>query len=60
MLGQSIAANNANAEVAPIRELAATLTKIKDEGGSQALAAYVRNMRVPLLERASRIVQVQQ
>lgn len=52
-----IARNNAQAEVAPLRELAATLTTIKDEGGSQALNAYIRNMRVPLLERAKRIVQ---
>jgi regulator of protease activity HflC (stomatin/prohibitin superfamily) len=53
-----IAANNAQAEVAPLRELAATLTAIKDEGGSQAIEAYIRNMRVPLLERTRRIVQV--
>lgn len=53
-----IAANNAQAEVAPLRELAATLTAIKDEGGSPAIEAYIRNMRVPLLERTRRIVQV--
>jgi regulator of protease activity HflC (stomatin/prohibitin superfamily) len=53
-----IAVNNAQAEVAPLRELAATLTAIKGEGGSEALAAYIRNMRVPLLERTRRIVQV--
>ncbi len=52
-----IARNNAQAEVAPLRELAATLTTIKDEGSSSALNAYIRNMRVPLLERAKRIVQ---
>lgn len=52
-----IARNNAQAEVAPLRELAATLAAIKDEGGSSALNAYIRNMRVPLLERAKRIVQ---
>ncbi|MCO6459656.1 MAG: SPFH domain-containing protein [Pirellulaceae bacterium] len=55
-----IAANNAQAEVAPLRELAATLAAIKAEGGSAALAAYVRNMRVPLLERAGRVVQTSQ
>ena len=52
-----IAMNNAQAQVAPLRELAKTLTAIKDEGGSDALRAYVRNMRVPLLKRAQRIVQ---
>jgi hypothetical protein len=51
-----IAMNNAQAEVAPLRELADTLSKIKAEGGEAALRAYVRNMRVPLLGRASRIV----
>jgi regulator of protease activity HflC (stomatin/prohibitin superfamily) len=53
-----IAANNAQAEVAPLRELAATLTAIKEEGGAEALEAYIRNMRVPLLNRAQRVVQV--
>jgi regulator of protease activity HflC (stomatin/prohibitin superfamily) len=53
-----IADNKAQAEVAPLRELAATLTTIKEEGGSEALAAYLRNMRVPLLARTQRIVQV--
>jgi len=53
-----IAVNNAQAEVAPLRELATTLTAIKQEGGPEALAAYIRNMRVPLLERTTRVVQV--
>ena len=53
-----IAANNAQAEVAPLRELSATLNSIKDEGGSEALQAYLRNMKVPMLERARRIVHV--
>ena len=52
-----IATNNAEAEVAPLRELAGTLTKIKSEGGPQALQAYRRNMRLPLLERAKRVVE---
>ncbi|MEJ2386044.1 MAG: SPFH domain-containing protein [Chromatiaceae bacterium] len=52
-----IATNNAQAEVAPLKELAFTLAQIKQEGGPQALRAYVRNMRVPLLKRARRIVQ---
>lgn len=53
-----IAANNAQAEVAPLRELAETLSKIKAEADSDALRAYIRNMRVPLLERTNRIVHV--
>ncbi len=53
-----IAINNAEAEVAPLRELASTLTAIKKEGGSNVLAAYLRNMRVPLMARANRVVQV--
>ncbi|MBN1517297.1 SPFH domain-containing protein [Candidatus Sumerlaeota bacterium] len=55
-----IATNNAQAEVAPLRELADTLRQIKQEGGSDALRAYLRNMRLPLLERAARIVQTQE
>ncbi len=51
-----IARNNAEAEVAPLRELAQILSKIKDEGGSEALRTYLRNMRVPLYERAGRVV----
>jgi regulator of protease activity HflC (stomatin/prohibitin superfamily) len=52
-----IASNNAEAEVAPLRELASTLLKVKQTGGSPALQAYIRNMRVPLLGRTKRIVQ---
>lgn len=52
-----IARNNAQAEVAPLRELAKTLAAIKSNGGAPALSAYVRNMRIPLLRRARRIVQ---
>jgi hypothetical protein len=37
--------------------LADTLANIKKEGGPAALRAYLRNMRVPLLARAQRIVQ---
>jgi len=51
-----IARNNAEAEVAPLRELASILAKIKGEGGSQALRTYLRNMRVPLFSRAARVV----
>ncbi|MEL7059594.1 MAG: SPFH domain-containing protein [Acidobacteriota bacterium] len=51
-----IAQNNAEAEVAPLRELATSLMKIKAEGGSAALATYLRNMRVPLYARARQVV----
>jgi len=51
-----IARNNAEAEVAPLRELATTLSKIKSEGGSAALRAYLRNMRVPLYAHTRRVV----
>jgi regulator of protease activity HflC (stomatin/prohibitin superfamily) len=52
-----IATNNAQAEVAPLRELANTLSTIKAEGGSQCLQAYIRNLRVPLYRRAARVIQ---
>lgn len=52
-----IARNNAQAEVAPLKELADTLTKIKASGGPNALRTYIRNLRVPLLGQAKRIVQ---
>ena len=51
-----IAQNNAEAEVAPLRELARSCRSIKVEGGSAALKTYLRNMRVPLFERADRVV----
>ncbi len=52
-----IAMNNAQAEVAPLQELAETLAAIKAGGGAAALSAYLRNMRLPLLGRARRIVR---
>ena len=52
-----IATNNAQAEVAPLRVLASTLSAIKSEGGSTCLKSYLRNLRVPLFQRANRIVQ---
>jgi regulator of protease activity HflC (stomatin/prohibitin superfamily) len=51
-----IATNNAQAEVAPLRELAQTLTTIKSEGGANCLTSYLRNLRVPLYKRADRII----
>jgi len=53
-----IASNNAEAEVAPLRELAGILAQIKQKGGSKALTAYVRNQKIPLFKRARRIVQL--
>ncbi|WPL19803.1 SPFH domain / Band 7 family protein [Thiorhodovibrio winogradskyi] len=53
-----IASNNAQAEVAPLRELGETLINIKSAGGPESLRAYLRNMRIPLLKQARRIVQV--
>lgn len=54
-----IATNNAQAEVAPLRELADTLKRIKAEGGSACLRAYLRNLRVPLYKRADRVVHTE-
>ena len=53
-----ISTNNAQAEVAPLRELASTLARIKQQGGSDCLRAYIRNLRIPLYRRAGRVVQV--
>ena len=47
------------AEVAPLRELASTLSTIKTEAGSACLKAYLRNLRVPLFRRADRVVQAE-
>lgn len=52
-----IATNNARAEVAPLRELAKTLTTIKQRGGSKCLQAYLRNIRIPLYSRAKTVFQ---
>ena len=52
-----IALNRAKAEVAPLRELASTLKNIKQAGSSRALQAYLRNMKVPLYKRATRIIE---
>lgn len=54
-----IATNNAQAEVAPLQELAGTLASIKKEGGSDCLKAYLRNARVPLFGRAGRVVMTE-
>lgn len=52
-----ISTNNAQAEVAPLRELSVTLAKIKEQGGSACLQAYLRNLRIPLYSKASRVIQ---
>ncbi|OYP38032.1 SPFH domain-containing protein [Rhodopirellula sp. MGV] len=52
-----IATNNAQAEVAPLREMAGTLAEIKKTGGSPALKAYVRNAKIPLFNAAHRVIQ---
>lgn len=52
-----IATNNAQAEVAPLRELSTTLAEIKKEGGSSCLSAYLRNARIPLYKKAGRVIQ---
>jgi regulator of protease activity HflC (stomatin/prohibitin superfamily) len=52
-----IAGNNAEAEVAPLLQLGETLSAIKEQGGSKALKSYQRNMEIPLLERAERIIR---
>lgn len=54
-----IATNNAQAEVAPLQELAGTLSSIKKEGGSDCLNAYLRNARVPLFGKAARVVMTE-
>ena len=55
-----ISTNNAKAEVAPLLELAKTLTAVKSEGGSNCLQAYLRNLRIPLLTKAKRVLQTTQ
>ncbi len=52
-----IAHNTAQAEVAPLQELAHILMHMKASGGSASLQTYLRNLRVPLLRRATRIIR---
>ena len=54
-----IATNNAQAEVAPLEELARTLAAIKSVGGSRNLKAYLRNARLPLRALTRRVIQTQ-
>ena len=46
----------AQAEVEPLRLLAAQLAELKAAGGDAALEAYVRNVRLGLYSRAERVV----
>lgn len=50
-----ISTNNAEAEVAPLKQLGDTLAKIKEEGGDAGLEVYLRNMKVPLLKHAKKV-----
>jgi len=52
-----IARNNAEAEVAPLRELASKLADLKAEGGSEVLRSYVRNYKIPLWRRTKRVIE---
>lgn len=52
-----ISTNNAQAEIAPLRELAETLGQMKQKGGSACLKAYLRNLRIPLYGKANRVIQ---
>lgn len=54
-----IATNNAEAEVAPLLQLAETLKTVKAEGGSEGLLMYLRNMRVPLMDGVKKIYNTQ-
>lgn len=46
----------AEAEVEPLIRLANQLVELKTQGGQEALNAYVRNIRLTLLERTKRII----
>ena len=51
-----IAQNRAEAEAAPLLELAHTLGEMHDQGGQGALDSYLRNASLPLRERAAQTV----
>jgi regulator of protease activity HflC (stomatin/prohibitin superfamily) len=51
-----IAENQANAEAAPLLELADTLTGMYENGGREALDSYLRNASVPVREKASQTI----
>jgi regulator of protease activity HflC (stomatin/prohibitin superfamily) len=45
----------AHAEVEPLRAMAQQLVELKAQGGSKALRAYIRNVRLSLYSRAERV-----
>lgn len=51
-----IAENQANAEAAPLLELAETLSAMYDNGGREALDSYLRNASLPLRVQASQTI----
>lgn len=51
-----IAQNRAEAEAAPLLELAKTLGTMHAQGGREALANYLRNASLPLRERATETI----
>ena len=51
-----IAQNRAEAESAPLLELAKTLSAMRANGGKAALDSYVRNATLPLREKAAETV----
>ena len=51
-----ISLNRAEAEAAPLLELAKTLSAMRREGGDKALESYLRNASLPLRERASETI----
>ena len=51
-----IARNRAEAEVAPLRELATNLDGLEKVGGEAALDSYIRNASLPLREKARKTV----
>jgi hypothetical protein len=48
--------NKAEAEAAPLLELAKTLKAMYAEGGEAALSIYLRNASLPLREKASETI----
>jgi len=52
-----IQTNRVQAEVEPLLRVAQELRVLKGNGGSGALAAYVRNVRMQLLRRARRVLR---
>ena len=45
------------AEVEPLEQVAAELKVLKENGGSESLRAYLRNVKLQLFRRASKVIQ---